>query len=75
MDFSIYKTRKEKELFLKEVLQKLSISHVEMEIYILSLEVLEEEDLDIFFQKITQQFHEISQENVSSIAPLTSNLL
>jgi hypothetical protein len=46
-------SRKEKENFLKEVIQSLSISQSEKDLYSLCIEVLEGADFDVFFQKIS----------------------
>jgi hypothetical protein len=66
------KTRKEKEKILQEIISKLSISSIEQDIYILSLEVLEDDGFDDFYQKITQQ---IEFRDLNSIAPLSSTLM
>ena len=72
---SIFQSRKEKEQFLKEVIKKLSISETEKELYLISLEILEEKDFNTFFDKIHSQLSSEDTTEKNSIAPLSSNLL
>ncbi|GAB0175269.1 MAG: hypothetical protein HHAS10_11480 [Candidatus Altimarinota bacterium] len=75
IDTSIFQSRKEKELFLKEVIGKLSISETEKEIYSISLEILEDNDFMVFFEKIISQIENEANLGKNRIAPLTSTLL
>jgi hypothetical protein len=72
-DISPIKNRKEKEKLLIEIIEKLSISQTEKDIYTLSLGILEEPAFDEFFIKIMSQFQSTSVH--TSITPLSSNLL
>lgn len=54
---SFFSSRSDKEVILIEIIRKLSISESEKELYILSLEILDSKDFDIFYNKITSQFH------------------
>ena len=56
MHSSIFHSRKEKEIFMREVIQKLHISIPEKEMYSLCIEVLEDDNFEIFFLKIVEQF-------------------
>ena len=75
IDTSIFQSRKEKETFLKEVIKKFSISETEKEIYSISIEILDENDFSVFFDKIVSQIPEDDNSRKSTIAPLTSTLL
>lgn len=75
IDTSIFQSRKEKEAFLKEIIKKLAISETEKEIYYISLEILEDTDFMIFFEKIISQIENEADLRKSRIAPLTSTLL
>jgi hypothetical protein len=68
----LFTTRSEKEIFLKEIIKKLSISDIEKDIYIMSIEILEDFDFEEFYKKITSQ---IGARSPGSIAPLTSSLM
>ncbi len=74
IDGRVFQSRKEKEVFLKEIIKKLSISETEKEIYIISLEILDDSDFLLFFDTITSQLPRISSK-INTIAPLTSTLL
>jgi hypothetical protein len=69
--FWIFTSREEKNILLIEIIQKLNISQEEKELYILSLNILDEEDFTIFYTKITEQIHT----NIYSIAPLSPQLI
>lgn len=66
-------SRNHKEVLLKEIIRKLSITEWEKDLYILSLEVLDDTDFHEFYQKITSQF-QIKTEN-TTIEPLSTNLI
>lgn len=76
MNQGIFSSRKDKAFYLKEVIQKLRIEKEEKELYILSLEVLEDKEFEIFFRKIVSQ---IGEKNTSfhkkNIEPFTPQLL
>lgn len=55
MDFPVLHSRKEKEIFLKEIIKTLHVSETEKEIYTICLEILEEDAFQIFYIKILQQ--------------------
>ncbi len=55
MDFPVLHSRKEKEIFLKEIIKILHVSETEKEIYTICLEILEEDAFQIFYIKILQQ--------------------
>lgn len=55
MESLIFHSRKEKEIFLKEIIQKLSITQPEKDIYFICIEILEEDAFEIFFAKVTNQ--------------------
>ena len=56
MHISIFHSRKEKEIFMREVIQKLHISTPEKEMYSLCIDVLEDAAFENFFLKIVEQF-------------------
>ncbi len=56
MDTLIFHSRKEKEIFMREVIQKLHISIPEKEIFAICIEILEDKDFELFFIKIFEQF-------------------
>jgi hypothetical protein len=72
----IFSTRESKFIFLKKIIQKLNIHKEEKELYILCLEVLEDKDFNIFFEKI---FSQVSQNTTlydkKITQPLTVSLL
>lgn len=55
MESLIFHSRKEKEIFLKEIIQKLSITQPEKDIYFICIEILEEDAFENFFIKIMNQ--------------------
>ena len=69
--FGIFTSREEKNILLIEIIKKLNISQEEKDIYILSLEILDDDDFSIFYENITKQIHE----NTYSIAPLSLQLI
>lgn len=71
--FSIFKSRKEKEMVLIEIIKKLNISDLEKEMYTLSLEVLDDGSFHAFFIKITSQTSLYNEKQ--TIEPLTWNLI
>jgi hypothetical protein len=72
---SFFTSRSEKETLLKEILKKLSISESERELYILSLEILDHEDFENFYKKITSQFEKRDNSQYTTIEPLTTTLI
>lgn len=69
-----FSSRSHKEALLKSIIKKLSISEWEKDLYILSLEVLDNTDFDIFYEKITVQFQTKTESN-TSIEPLSTVLI
>jgi hypothetical protein len=69
--FGIFTSRGEKNVLLIEIIKKLNISKEEKDIYILSLEILDEADFSVFYENIMTQIHE----NTYSIAPLSPQLI
>ena len=72
-------TRKDKEQFLKEILARLNIDTYEKEIYILSLEILNDSELSTFFEKILSQIMEDGKMKDEiekmTLAPLSANII
>jgi len=64
-------SRKEKTILLENIINILSISNEEKELYKLSLMVLEDEDFNLFFKKIQENF---SQES-KSIEPFSTKII
>lgn len=58
MDVPLFQSRSEKEIFLKEIIQKLNITEPEKDIYSICIEVLEERDFETFFEKIFNQLQD-----------------
>jgi len=75
LNISTFSSRESKKTFLNKIISKLSIHWEEKELYILCLEVLENKEFDIFFEKI---FSQVSQnENIPDkriIEPFTATL-
>lgn len=69
--FGLFTSREEKNILLTEIIKKLNISREEKDLYILSLEILDESDFSVFYDNITKQIHE----NTYSIAPLSPQLI
>lgn len=69
MDFPVVHSRKEKEILMKEIIQKLNITEPEKDIYTICLEVLEDDAFELFFRKILLQINK-STENISQNEPL-----
>ncbi len=69
MDFPVVHSRKEKEILMKEIIQKLNITEPEKDIYTICLEVLEDDAFELFFGKILLQINK-STENISQNEPL-----
>jgi hypothetical protein len=67
-------SRKEKERILSRIIQELRISDSEKEIYLLSMEILENTDFDIFYEKITGNLN-LNSEEKRSIEPLSTTLI
>jgi hypothetical protein len=70
-----FSSRSQKEGLLTEIIQKLSISESEKELYILSIGILDEWDFDIFYENITSQFRWKNNPEHASIEPLTAILI
>lgn len=69
--FWIFTSREEKNTVLLQIISKLHISEEEKELYKLSLEILDDENFWIFYEKMKSQF---KQETIT-IAPFTSQLI
>jgi hypothetical protein len=67
--------RKKKEKFLQEVIKNLRIEDEEKDIYFLSLEVLEEDEFNTFYEKIRVQIDTNDFTTHSRIEPFSSKLL
>jgi hypothetical protein len=63
---------KNEEEILKKIIYTLDISDSEKELYCISLEILDDKEFTLFFEKIINQ---VNNTEYSRIAPLTSNLL
>lgn len=53
-------SREEQLLILEKTINNLNIHETEKELYIFSMNILDKENLDIFFQKIMNDFRAIS---------------
>lgn len=53
-------SREEQLLILENTINNLNIHEAEKELYIFSMNILDKEDLDIFFKKIMNDFKTIS---------------
>lgn len=53
-------SREEQLLILEKTINNLNIHETEKELYIFSMNILDKENLDIFFQKIMNDFRTIS---------------
>ncbi len=73
------KTRKDKELFLIKIFSKLDIDQNEKEIYLLSIEILDDWDFNNFFDKIYKQviqdWHVSHWIEDKKLAPFSANIL
>ncbi len=76
---SLNLSRKEKHKFLIDILSRIQIDENERELYILSLEILEENEFDTFYTKIYLQvtnngkIHEEIEKRM--IEPMSSNII
>jgi hypothetical protein len=68
-------SRDEKQKTLKGVIEALSITQEEKDIYIISLDILSDRDFNLFFEKIMQQIPHWTLQKEYRIAPLTSNII
>ena len=68
-------SRSTKEALLKEILQKISITDPEKDMYILSFEILEDEDFEKFYTNITSQFNIRNTSNYITLEPLTATFI
>lgn len=75
--FSLFESRKDKELLLIWIIKNLKISDLEKEMYILSLEVLDNQSFKSFFYTITSQVSEEKfwKQIKQTIEPLSWNLI
>ncbi len=73
------KTQKEKKEFLIQILWKLHIEQNEREIYILSLDILSDEEFNIFFEKILSQVFQNGEMyndlERKKLEPLSANII
>lgn len=67
-------TRGEKSETLKRVITSLNIWNEEKDLYILSIDILNDNDFTIFFEKIMSQIHKNNIREYS-IEPLTSQII
>ncbi len=70
--FSAFTSRQERTLVLQKIITKLNISQEEKDIYILSLDILDDKDFTIFFENIKNQISE--SEEPYTIAPMGNTL-
>jgi hypothetical protein len=72
-------SRKDKETFLITILEKLNIDENERDLYILSIEILDDNEFTIFFDRIVEQVTEnwfVNNEiERKKIAPFSTNIL
>lgn len=52
----LHSSREEKTFILKEIIQNLKIQTEEKDLYFFSMELLDNDDFDRFFQKIISEF-------------------
>ncbi len=72
-----FSSRKDKEIFLIEIVKTLSINSSEKDIYTLCIEVLDNSSFEIFFNKILTQIEWNTQEEkeFTNIEPFTATLI
>ena len=70
-----FTSRSSKEALLKEIIQKISITDPEKDMYILSLEILEDDDFEKFYTSITSQFNMINTSKYVTLEPLTATFI
>ncbi len=72
-------SRKDKENLLTQILTKINIDQSERDLYIISLEILNEDEFNIFFEKIFTQVMQdwkINNEiEKKKLAPFSANIL
>lgn len=72
-------TRKQKYTFLSDILWKIQIDQNERDLYILALEILSDDEFEIFYNKIILQIENDDQFHTNihrkTIAPLSSNII
>lgn len=61
MSFPVFQSRKEKEFFLKEIINKLNVIEPEKDIYILCIDILDDDEFEIFFIKILKHMERSSE--------------
>ncbi len=71
----ILKTRNEKSETLKKVIESLNIWREEKDLYLLSLEVLNDHDFGVFFDNLMSQISKSKNNKEYSIEPLTSKII
>jgi hypothetical protein len=69
--FWFFTSRREKVILISEIIGKLNISEEEKELYKLSITVLEDNDFEIFYNKIKNQINA----NPSTIMPFSNQLI
>lgn len=72
--FSFFSSREEKKIFLQELILKLNISQEEKDLFSISMDILSDNDFNIFFDTIKNQI-ENNENTITSIAPMSSTLL
>lgn len=72
-----FSSRKDKEIFLIEIVKTLSINSSEKDIYTLCIEVLDNSSFEIFFNKILTQIEWNTKEEkeFTNIEPFTATLI
>lgn len=77
--YTLPMTRKQKYTFLSDILWKIQIDQNERDLYILALEILSDDEFEIFYNKIILQIENDDQFHTNihrkTIAPLSSNII
>ena len=71
----LLKTRNEKSQTLRKVIQSLNIWPEEKDLYLLSLDILNDRDFSIFFDNLMSQINKSKNTKEYSIEPLTSKII
>lgn len=68
-------TRSEKTETLRQIIETLKIWPEEKDLYLISLETLNDNDFTIFFETILSQINSLNNNREYSIEPLTSQII